>query len=210
MLASRNIDDLRADVAENCRILLARCADRGLPVLVTQTVRDEEYQRRCYQDGYAATPVPSFHSVKAGLAFDVCKNVRGHEYDDAAFFARVGAIGKEIGFSWGGDWVSFPDRPHFQWDGHGAFTGAMVRAGRYPPPMPRYEEEEMTQQQFNAMLENYLRTLADAEPSAWSAQARAWAEENGIITGDEAGRKQYRSFLTREQLVVILQRLRNI
>ena len=86
----------------------------------------------------------------------------------------------------------------------------MVRAGRYPPPMPRYEEEEMTQQQFNAMLENYLRTLADAEPSAWSAQARAWAEENGIITGDEAGRKQYRSFLTREQLVVILQRLRNI
>ena len=151
--------------------------------------------------------MPSFHSVKAGLAFDVCKNVKGHEYDDADFFARVGAVGKELGFSWGGDWKAFPDRPHFQWDAHGAYTGAMVRAGRYPPPMPVYEEETMTQQQFNAMMENYLCGLADREPSAWSAQARAWAEENGILTGDETGRKQYKSFLTREQLVVILQRL---
>ena len=207
MLASRNIDDLRADVAANCRTMLARCAGQGLDVLVTQTVRDEEYQQKCCRDGYASTPVPSFHSVKAWLAFDVCKNVKGHEYDDADFFARVGAVGKELGFSWGGDWKAFPDRPHFQWDAHGAYTGAMVRAGRYPPPMPVYEEETMTQQQFNAMMENYLCGLADREPSAWSAQARAWAEENGILTGDETGRKQYKSFLTREQLVVILQRL---
>lgn len=217
MLASRNIDDLRPDVAANCRELLARAAAQGLDVLITQTVRDEEYQRSLYAQGrtrpgsiVTGTPVPSFHSVRAGLAFDFCKNEKGHEYDDAAFFARVGAIGKALGFSWGGDWKEFSDRPHLQWDAHGACTAAMVRAGRYPPDMPVQEEETMTQQQFNAMMETYLRTLAKKEPSAWSAEARAWAEKNGIFTGDEAGRMQYRSFLTREQMAVLLQRLHRL
>lgn len=40
----------------------------------------------------------------------------------------------------------------------------MIRAKRYPPPMPRYEEEEMTQQQFDAMMENYLKRLAQQTP----------------------------------------------
>ena len=118
----------------------------------------------------------------------------------------MGELGKRVGFSWGGDWRSFPDRPHFQWDAGGTYTGAMVRAGRYPPPMPLYEEEEMTQQEFNAMMESYLRERAQKEGAAWSAGARAWAEETGLIAGDGAGNKQYRSFVTREQLAVILQR----
>ena len=211
MFHSSELRYLRADVRANCEMFLALCKEAGLNVKVTETVRDDEHQRYLAANGYAAktATVPTFHSVKAGLAFDVCKNMKGHEYDDADFFARVGAVGKELGFSWGGDWKAFPDRPHFQWDAHGAYTGAMVRAGRYPPPMPVYEEETMTQQQFNAMMENYLCGLADREPSAWSAQARAWAEENGILMGDETGRKQYKSFLTREQLVVILQRLQH-
>ena len=128
------------------------------------------------------------------------------EYDDPAFFARMGEIGKRVGFSWGGDWGSFPDRPHFQWDAGGVYTSAMIRAKRYPPPMPRYEEEEMTQQQFDAMMENYLTRLAQQTPASWSAEARAWAEKNGLIAGDEAGNKQYRSFLTREQMAVLMQR----
>ena len=41
----------------------------------------------------------------------------------------------------------------------------MIRAKRYPPPMPRYEEEEMTQQQFDAMMENYLKRLAQQTPA---------------------------------------------
>ena len=43
-------------------------------------------------------------------------------------------------------------------------------------------------------------------PAGWSAEARAWAEKNGLIAGDEAGNKQYRSFLTREQMAVLMQR----
>ncbi len=208
MRHSRDIDDLRADVAANCRSLIALAEREGLRALVTETVRDAEYQKMLAKKGYAAAGAvtPSFHADHAGLAFDICKNEAGHEYDDPAFFVKMGNLGKKVGFSWGGDWRSFPDRPHFQWDAGGTYTSAMVRARRYPPPMPRFEEEEMTQQEFNERMETYLKTLAQQQPAHWSAEARAWAEAAGLIAGDETGNRQYRSFLTREQLAVLLHR----
>lgn len=208
MRHSRDIDDLRADVAANCRALIALAEREGLRVLVAETVRDSEYQKMLAKKGYAAAGAvtPSFHADHAGLAFDICKNEKGHAYDDPVFFARMGELGKRVGFSWGGDWRSFPDRPHFQWDAGGTYTGAMVRARRYPPPMPRFEEEEMTQQEFNERMEAYLKALAQRAPADWSAEARAWAEETGLIVGDETGNKQYRGFLTREQFAVLLHR----
>lgn len=75
---------------------------------------------------------------------------------------------------------------------------------------PDYEEETMTQQQFDAMMEQWLERRAGQEPGAFSAEARAWAEQNGLIKGDMAGRKQYKSFCTREQLMTFLYRLWNM
>ena len=72
---------------------------------------------------------------------------------------------------------------------------------------PRYEEETMTQQQFDAMMEQWLERRANQAPGAFSAEARAWAESIGLIRGDAAGRKQYKSFCTREQLMTFLYRL---
>ena len=51
---------------------------------------------------------------------------------------------------------------------------------------------------------------ASSEPADWSAEAREWAEKNGLIVGDGNGNKQYRSFVTREQLAVFLKRLREL
>ena len=64
----------------------------------------------------------------------------------------------------------------------------------------------MTQEQFNTLMEGYWRSLAQREPADWSAEAREWAEKNGLIVGDGNGNKQYRSFVTREQLAAILYR----
>ena len=72
---------------------------------------------------------------------------------------------------------------------------------------PAYEEETMTQQQFDALMEAWLERRAEQAPGAFSAEARAWAEETGLIRGDSAGRKQYKSFCTREQLMTFLYRL---
>ena len=112
MYHSRDIADLRADVRANCIVFIDLCKEAGLPVLITETVRDDEYQRYLAANGYASKTAtrPTFHSVKAGLAFDICKNVKGHEYDDLSFFDRCGQIAKQVGFSWGGDWKSFKDQ----------------------------------------------------------------------------------------------------
>lgn len=161
MLKSRDIDRLRSDVAANCRAFIQRCADEGLPVLVVETVRDLEYQASLYAQGRTKPgkivtnqKTPSFHWDKVGLAFDICKNVKGHEYDDAEFFRRCGAIGKEMGFTWGGNWTSLPDKPHFQWDDGGRYTAAMVRKGQLPRTMPLYKEvsKAMTKDEAKRIL----------------------------------------------------------
>lgn len=140
MFHSRDLSYLRSDVRVNCEIFLALCKAEELNVLVTETVRDEEYQRDLAAKGYASktATVPTFHACGTGLAFDICKNVKGHEYDDANFFAHCAEIGKQVGFSWGGDWMSFVDRTHFQWDAGGRYTSSMLLKGAFPPNMPLY------------------------------------------------------------------------
>ena len=215
MLNSKDIDLLRQDVADNCRLWLERCAAAGLKVLITNTVRDTAYQTWLYEQGRTRPGsivtngrVPTFHSVEAGLAFDFCKNVKGHEYDDPAFFRQAAALAKEMGFTWGGDWKSFPDMPHIQWDDGGRYTGNMIKKRQYPPDMPLWKEasEEVTQEQFDNMLEDWLERQAAREPSSWSAEDRAWAEKAGLVQGNGAGANQYQSFLTKEQAIALLRR----
>ena len=61
--------------------------------------RDEEYQQYCFENGTAATPVPSFHGEQAGLAFAFCQNIKGQEYSDSTFFQRAGELGEQVGLS---------------------------------------------------------------------------------------------------------------
>lgn len=68
-------------------------------------------------------------------------------------------------------------------------------------------DEDMTQEQFNKMMDNYLAERAKMSPQEWSWTARQWAESNGIIKGDENGDKQYGSWCTREQMVQFLYRV---
>lgn len=202
MFHSDELKYLRADVRVNCEKFLALCKEAGLNVKVTQTVRDDAYQKYLVSRGYASEKAtrPTFHSVKAGLAFDICKNVRGHEYDDATFFALCGQIGKQIGFSWGGDWRKFPDRPHFQWDNHLKWTGSMILAGRYPPEM----EEYMTQDDFNKMMDAYLaQKRADNTPSKWAKGAWELAKKQGITDGSGP-----HGLCTREEVVALIERSR--
>lgn len=201
MLNSRDVDRLRTDVAANCKIFLERCLAQGLPVLVTGTVRDNAFQEDCYRRGTAKTRVPSFHAEHAGLAFDICKNVKGQEYSDSGFFARCGAIGREMGFEWGGDWKTFPDKPHFQWSDGGRYTSAMVRAKRYPPPMPLFnqEDEELTQEQFDKMMDIYLSRRGQRLCSEWAKAGLEQAAQRGIT---DASRPQ--AFATREEVAQMI------
>ena len=212
MLNSRDIDLLRPDVAANCHLWVERCRAAGLNVLVTNTVRDREYQAYLYEQGRTRpggivtnSPVPTFHADTSGLAFDFCKNVKGHEYDDRDFFREAAAIAKEMGFSWGGDWKSFVDLPHIQWDDGKRYTDSDIKAGRYPPEMPLWEET-MSEQQFYEMflqaMATYTKKLESKEVSAWAKEDWERAVEAGLFDGSMP-----QAPLTREQAAAIIARM---
>ena len=74
------------------------------------------------------------------------------------------------------------------------------------------EDNDMTQEQFNQMMDTYLSELAAKDDAAWGAEweaAKQWAESNGIILGDEHGNKQYQAWTTRQAMVLMLYRNRN-
>lgn len=69
----------------------------------------------------------------------------------------------------------------------------------------KQEEEKVTQQQFDEMMNNWIARQAAKEPEEWSKDDREWAESNGIIKGTGAG-FSYRAYCTREQMVAFLHR----
>lgn len=71
---------------------------------------------------------------------------------------------------------------------------------------PAEEEEEMTQEQFNNMMNTWVAEQAKKDPSTWSQESRTWAEKNGLIQGDTEGKKMYKKFITREELIAVLYR----
>ncbi|NCB52862.1 MAG: hypothetical protein EOM54_13465 [Clostridia bacterium] len=137
MINSRDISMLRDDVEANCRTLLAKCAEQGYKAGLSCTYRDQEYQTYLHNKSAKTPTLVSFHGAR--LAFDVYLDVGGKTvYDNLEFWTFISALGKKMGFTWGGDWKNV-DKPHFQWDAGGKYTDSMVRAGRYPPEMPKGE-----------------------------------------------------------------------
>lgn len=104
-------------------------------------------------------------------------------------------------------------------------NGGCVAAKSYPltykyikgygrPDYSIVEEDSdmMTQQQFDEMMKDWLRRQAEKPDADWGPEweeAKAWAESEGIIKGDENGSKQYQSDTTRQAMVLFLYRLKN-
>jgi peptidoglycan L-alanyl-D-glutamate endopeptidase CwlK len=51
----------------------------------------------------------------SGNAYDCVPSVDGKcVWDDGQLWSKVGEIGKKLGLTWGGDWETLRDRPHFE------------------------------------------------------------------------------------------------
>ena len=73
-------------------------------------------------------------------------------------------------------------------------------------PPQKEEEEEVTQEQFNVMMNNWINEQVAKEPGEWSKEQREWAEKNSLIVGNEKGQKMYKKLMTREELITVLYR----
>lgn len=135
MINSRKIDDLLPVVQDKVRRFLELCHEHDIDILVTSTFRDFESQNALYAQGRTA-PGKKVTNAKAGeswhnfrCAVDVVPIRNGKPVWDSGdpVWSTVGALGKEAGLEWAGDWKKFKETAHFQYTG--GKTLAQLRNG---------------------------------------------------------------------------------
>jgi hypothetical protein len=110
-------------------LFIKKCTDAGLKILTIETLRTQDRQAALHKEAPLANPsLVGAHGY--GLAFDCAPLKNGKiDWSDYALFKKMGAIGKQIGLEWGGDWKTV-DCPHFQYTQ--GLTTAQIRAGKLP------------------------------------------------------------------------------
>jgi len=66
-----------------------------------------------------------------------------------------------------------------------SYTGYLYGEYVKTTPIATVDDEDITQEEFNELMTEYLKSLANQEPSAWSSDARNYVETQGIIEGDD-------------------------
>ncbi len=126
------VTQLHPAVAANKEKLIAQSKEIGISILITDDFRSSHEQDALYRKGRSddgsvvtyAKGGQSYHNY--GLAIDFALRSHGGkviwdmEHDGnrngKSDWMEVVTIAKHLGFSWGGDWESFPDYPHLQMD----------------------------------------------------------------------------------------------
>lgn len=116
-------NNLHPAVEEGARELMKRSFARGIPIQITQGYRSINEQNSLYAIGRTvngkkvtnAKGGQSYHNY--GLAIDFV--LLSNDGNTALWtvndkWREVAAIGKSLGFKWGGDWTSFKDYPHLE------------------------------------------------------------------------------------------------
>ena len=122
-------NDIRVDLEKmhprlvyKLKLLLKHCNENGIYLIITEGFRTKEYQDSLYAKG-RTKPGKVVTNAKGityssqhmwGIAFDIAINDSKLLYDNATIkkVAKI-AKSKKVGLSWGGDWKSIVDTPHF-------------------------------------------------------------------------------------------------
>lgn len=96
--------------------LIRLAQEAGTPIRITEGYRSPERQAELYAQGRTApgkivTNAKQCESIhQYGCAFDVVFIKTGYEGN----WDKLGQLGKMLGFTWGGDFKSIKDKPHFE------------------------------------------------------------------------------------------------
>lgn len=116
---SKLLDDLDPRFKPKAIELIARCAERDIPVMIIETRRTLAEHLDNLARGVSWTK----HSKHIdGLAIDICPY---SQYDlhginklqwngDDPIWVEIGSVGKLLGLEWGGDWLQ-KDYGHFEY-----------------------------------------------------------------------------------------------
>jgi peptidoglycan L-alanyl-D-glutamate endopeptidase CwlK len=166
--SAKRLEGLNPIVKKTTEELIARSFAAGVPIIIVQGLRTIDYQNQLYAQGRTAPGAivtnakggHSFHNF--GLAVDFAllmpdgkviswDTYRDGDTDGQRDWLEVAAIGKALGFEWGGDWAHFLDMPHFQMVF--GLTTAQLRTGAKPPTEIIFEEDQPMTKEERAAYE---------------------------------------------------------
>jgi peptidoglycan L-alanyl-D-glutamate endopeptidase CwlK len=126
----RDLESLDERIRDAAREFIAKAKDLGFEPY--ETYRDPMRQAyyyikgRTYVAGQWTITTPNLVVTKAkplqsphnfGFALDLVRDTVLHKWKyqgQEDRWQKLGALGKALGFEWGGDWRAFKDYPHFQ------------------------------------------------------------------------------------------------
>ena len=115
-----NIATLLPEVQPYARALVHKASAAGITIKVINGTRTYEEQDALYAQG-RTKPGPVVTHAKAGesnhnfgLAFDVGVFEGSAYLAESPAYKAVGALGVELGLTWGGNWQTLTDQPHFE------------------------------------------------------------------------------------------------
>lgn len=187
MTTCRDVNELTPAAQKACRLFLKKCEEAGLNIFITETYRSQERQNELYAQGrtepgqIVTWTLHSRHTSRR--AWDIAVN--GPILYDISVIERAGEIGKQLGITWGGYWDT-PDKPHFE----------VTEDWKAPE-----EVEEVTQEQFNQMMETYITDRNKKPVSDWAKNDVEKAKAAGITDGTMP-----QGFATREQVISMIAR----
>ena len=118
--SEKSIATLQPQVQPYARALIHKAAAIGLCIEVISATRGEEEQNALYAQGRTApgrivtNARFGYSNHNFGIAFDIGLFQGGQYVPESPAYKAIGALGREIGLEWGGDWQSIDDEPHFQ------------------------------------------------------------------------------------------------
>lgn len=130
MYDKRNLDNLEKLAPNTKNAAMKWYTDikkEGIEILVYETIRTIEKQKEYIAKGASQT-MKSYHLVGQALDFvlvDSKGNTLWNAYDTPNG-KKVVTIAKKHGFEWGGDWKSFVDKPHLQFNYKGYGTDKVL------------------------------------------------------------------------------------
>ncbi|WP_406944470.1 peptidoglycan-binding protein [Halobacillus sp. SY10] len=136
----RNMGEVYPAVKDKAILIIRKAYDEGINVQMSSGFRSFQRQRELFNQGrYGnsgkivthAEPGQSVHNY--GLAIDYFLTTWDGSkatWSVNKSWIRVAEIGKSLGLSWGGDWISFKDYPHLELTG--GLSWRDLKAGKRP------------------------------------------------------------------------------
>lgn len=118
-ISQDRISTLHPKIREKVTEFINRAEKQGIRLRIISAYRTYQEQDELYEQGRTkagnivtnAKGGQSSHNF--GTAIDVVPIINGSA-DWNTDYNQIAQIGKSVGFSWGGDWTSFKDKPHFE------------------------------------------------------------------------------------------------